>query len=331
VSTILKALQRLEDEKRAGKDRSLNEQIVARRSGVAAKSRWLAIGIALLGGVAVGSSALYFWPDAGAPAADVTLEAAPPVVASSASQPKSAALAADSPAETLGADQAAGARKRERKENRAATPVSPMVEVVERLEEKPAAKPVRAESSDSDPVAPGASRPADRRRAAREAAKKKSGSTPTERTNRRPAAAVSKRVPEPRAAEPPVVVAAVDQTEAAVSTDAAAVEDAAVVSDPPLGTAEPSQPLSASTSPATPPKSDRMVIHRAQIPLISVDKTIWHPDGDRRSAVVKLTETGEELQLKQGDAVGPLVIETIRPGGVLFIHDGVEVEYRVGQ
>jgi hypothetical protein len=65
--------------------------------------------------------------------------------------------------------------------------------------------------------------------------------------------------------------------------------------------------------------------------LISVDKTIWHPDADRRLAIVELTESGEELRLQEGDAVGPLVIETIRPGGVLFVHDGVQVEYRVGQ
>ncbi len=39
----------------------------------------------------------------------------------------------------------------------------------------------------------------------------------------------------------------------------------------------------------------------------------------------------EALRLKEGDAVGPLVIEAIRPGGVLFSHDGVEIEYRVGR
>jgi hypothetical protein len=324
VSTILKALQRLEDEKRAGKDRSLNEQVVARRSAVAAKSRWAVIGISLLGGIAVGSTALYFWPDAGAPVPDVTSEAAPPVVASSASQPQPEQRVPAAPAKPPGAAQA---KKNEQPANRAATPELPMVEIVNRLDEKPAAQPVLAESSDPKPAALGTNRPGDRRQAARERAKQRTDSTPSEPTDPRPVAAVSKPVPEPPAAEPPVVIAAADPTDIAVDTAAPTIGEAVVVADPPPGAAGPSQSISASTSPSKPSK----VIHRAEIPLISVGKTIWHPDVDRRSAIVELMESGETLTLKEGDAIGPLVIETIKPSGVLFLHDGVEIEYRVGQ
>ena len=131
MSTILKALQRLEDEKSSGKDRSLNEQVVARRSGAVAKSRWAVIGVALLSGIAVGSTALFFWPDGGAPAAT---EADQPVVASTTTQSASAKRVPESPAKPLGTADAAETMLRKRAANRAAAPVLPMVEVVERLE-----------------------------------------------------------------------------------------------------------------------------------------------------------------------------------------------------
>ena len=37
------------------------------------------------------------------------------------------------------------------------------------------------------------------------------------------------------------------------------------------------------------------------------------------------------LELKEGDAVGPLVVESIKPGGVFFAHDGVSVLHKVGR
>lgn len=331
MSTILKALQRLEDEKSSGKDRSLNEQVVARRSGAVAKSRWAVIGIALLSGVAVGSTALYFWPDGGASAANVVAEADQPVVASGATQSESGKLVPESPAKPLGTAEAARTMRRERAANRAAAPELPLVEVVERLDWNPPAEPVVAESSASEPDAPGTKRPGDRRRAASQRAQEHLDTKPGERANPRPAAAALKRVPDPQVATPPIVIAAADPIESVGDTTTPPVEQAAVIPDPPLGVAEPSEPLSASTPSSAPPTRDRKVIRRAEIPLLSIDKTIWHPDADRRLAIVELTESGEELRLKEGDAVGPLVIKSIRPSGVLFVHDGVQIEYRVGQ
>ncbi len=171
MSTILKALQRLEDEKNSGKDRSLNEQVVARRSGAVAKSRWAVIGVALLSGIAVGSTALFFWPDGGAPAANGVTEAAQPVVASSATQSKPAQRVPKSPARALGADPSARAKQSEPTADRATTPALPMVEVVERLERKSPADSavadasalelVVAESSALEPSGPGTNRPGD--------------------------------------------------------------------------------------------------------------------------------------------------------------------------
>ena len=68
MSTILKALQRLEVEKGAGSERSLDERVVASRpaeSPGVRSYRWLGIGAAVIAGIGVGSLALYLWSPRG--------------------------------------------------------------------------------------------------------------------------------------------------------------------------------------------------------------------------------------------------------------------------
>ena len=103
----------------------------------------------------------------------------------------------------------------------------------------------------------------------------------------------------------------------------APVEVAAVAAKP--------APTAASASiPAAIRELDQKVVQRAKLPTLSVEKTIWHPDAYRRVAVVKLTDSEESLRLKEGDAVGPLVVKTIKPDSVLFNHDSIEIRYNVG-
>ncbi len=370
MSTILKALQRLEDEKSKGDDRSLNEQVVARRSRTTSKNRWLAICVSLLGGVAVGSSALYFWPDGGSTTPQEVAEAAPPPTTAK-SRVEAAQRAVEPPAAAAGAESAAVADRAQGGYGEGAA-AGPMVKVVQRLDAKSAPPPAVDEGTGAEPDTRGTNRPGDIRRAKRKAAKEKwvASMNAEENTrpaagavaenartsgasaeNERPAAAVSKRVPEPQEIAQPVVVAAVDPPDApdpprepamppvsapvsepkSAPAPEPAPDPAAVVPDPPLGEAVPNEPTGASTSTAIATTADKKVVRRAGIPEISIDKTIWHPDIERRSAIVELEESGESLELREGDAIGPLVIEAIRPSGVLFIHDGVEIEYRVGQ
>jgi len=72
------------------------------------------------------------------------------------------------------------------------------------------------------------------------------------------------------------------------------------------------------------------IVQRAKVPSLSIEKTIWHPDTNRRIAVVRLIGTEEVLRLKEGDAIGPLVVESIRPSSVVFNHDGIEISFNVG-
>jgi hypothetical protein len=69
---------------------------------------------------------------------------------------------------------------------------------------------------------------------------------------------------------------------------------------------------------------------RAEVPPVRVKKTVWHPDADRRHAVISFASNGETIELKEGDAIGPLIVKSIKPGGVLFYHDGIEIRYNVG-
>lgn len=79
----------------------------------------------------------------------------------------------------------------------------------------------------------------------------------------------------------------------------------------------------APTAPAAPP------IARALVPEVRVEQTRWHPDAARRSALVEVD--GGSREVHQGDAVGPLVVSTIEPSGVVFTHDGVELRRRIGE
>ncbi len=63
---------------------------------------------------------------------------------------------------------------------------------------------------------------------------------------------------------------------------------------------------------------------------VVVARTIWHPDGDRRFALIEVSGHLEPLRVSEGDAVGPLLVRKIEPSGVVFLDDGIEIRRRVG-
>ncbi|MFQ5418402.1 MAG: hypothetical protein ACE5FL_15355, partial [Myxococcota bacterium] len=82
--------------------------------------------------------------------------------------------------------------------------------------------------------------------------------------------------------------------------------------------------------PAAPPPRPPQRL-RSPLPNVVVERTIWHPLAERRVAVVELPDRGESLELREGDAVGPLVVKEIGPSGVTFVNEGVELRRRVGE
>ena len=100
---------------------------------------------------------------------------------------------------------------------------------------------------------------------------------------------------------------------------------------PSRATPEPERPTSsagpvAKTADAAPIER----IARPDVPDVTIVRTAWHPSSDRRSAKVRLEATDEVLTLREGDAIGALVVKEISPSAVLFETGGVELRRRVG-
>jgi hypothetical protein len=310
VSTILKALQRLEDEKSADAERSLDEQIVARRSPPAPERRGLKIAAVAIGGLAIAAVAFLFWLTREDPDAEVAMESPPPATAPAAAA--TTKVAADKPRRKPSARPAPAAREQR---DSSEVEVSSVVEVVELLDAPPAdsAAPAAAPNRTAAAAKAGAERPARRRSA------------------RKPEPQVSRGAAEPRPvpkqaanAKPPVTEISGNSAPAKPAPTPPAPVEVAVVAAKPAPIAEPA------SIPAPIREPEQKVVQRAKLPALSVEKTIWHPDADRRVAVVKLIDAEEVLRLKEGDAIGPLVVKTINPGSVVFNHDSIEIRYNVG-
>jgi len=69
---------------------------------------------------------------------------------------------------------------------------------------------------------------------------------------------------------------------------------------------------------------------RPDIPAVNIERTSWHPQADRRSARIRLEGSDEAMSLREGDAVGALVVKEITPSSVLFETGGIEIRRRVG-
>jgi len=350
MSTILKALQRLEDEKVAEVERPLDERIVARRASPRPTLHLgLAIGIAAVSGVAVAVAAFLLWP--GRDDSDARLAQQPP----SATSP----VAAAAPAPVVAAEQS------QPELPRPAVPVVPeqaqpsqiqvedRVEVVERLDALPVDS---VESADlSEPAEPlVVTRPTTKRPAAQKAEMPVVRETKPEVARQaepevEPAPEIVTRAPKPRPAaayvrseQPPAVERPAPVAEPSAKNVARLPEPAPKTEPTPNTERAPKAEPAPTTEPAplaiaaAAPKpeairpAEQKIIPRAKVPALTLERTIWHPDPSRRLAIVKLLDSEEPLQLKEGDAIGPLVVKSIKPSSVVFDHDGIQVTYTVG-
>jgi hypothetical protein len=315
VSTILKALQRLEDEKSARVERSLGEQVVSHHLAPDREPsrRGLKLGIAAVGGLALVAAGFWLWPLAGDSDAVVAPEAAPVAAAPAPAPAPAKPAAAEEPRRSAAARKQPVARVRaEPTEAEAAA----IVEVVKRLDEEPADPAVAAAVRRRDEPAAEPAR-SERRPGSRKPARRVAG--PVEEP--KPAAVrIAEAEPDPIQNAQPAATAESAEAEPAAP---APVEIAAVAPEP-----VPAPQPAPIPQPVREP--EKRVIQRAKLPALSIEKTIWHPNTDRRIAIVKLDDAEEVMRLKEGDAIGPLVVESIQPGSVVFSHDGVEISYNVG-
>jgi hypothetical protein len=71
-------------------------------------------------------------------------------------------------------------------------------------------------------------------------------------------------------------------------------------------------------------------VARTPRPDVVVERTLWHPQPARRQAFVRVPGRAEALALREGDAVGTLVVREIEPAAVVFLNGSVELRLRVG-
>ncbi|MCP5043768.1 MAG: hypothetical protein GY944_22290 [bacterium] len=95
----------------------------------------------------------------------------------------------------------------------------------------------------------------------------------------------------------------------------------------------------ANPKPPTPPATLREpdptplpVIVRGELPKVAVTGTTWHPFNERRRAQVRVMDAGEAsaVEVREGDTIGPFEVREITPTGVTLLHEGVEMQRRVG-
>ena len=305
MSTILKALHRLEREKSPDLERPLRQEVTdvpprARRS-----LGWIPFA-ALVAGVAAGATLIWVWPDAvgrlAAMASGTPVPASDVVVL----EPKLAPVL-DAPI--------------------------PRPRVTTRGFPAPPQQGVAAV-----PVAPRAKRsgPRSTRRSTRGRAQ-----TDAELARADPSlssSALASRVElvrrPPRALPPSDVVTPPEQRkpiERSAHVAASPPRPGAAQPDDTKATPAPTRaPSPAGTQVAAAPRHRVDTTPRPAVPAIRVERTEWHPQADRRVAVIEVAGRPEPLRLREGDAVGPLVVTSIEPSGVVFDHDGVSFRRRVG-
>jgi hypothetical protein len=341
MSTILKALRRLEEQKtRDGAPRPLREEIA---SGPGERSRprrgapWMLFA-ALVLGAGVGASAWWFWPYERASEAQEVAAAAPatradPIGERVPSEARSAApVAPIDPTEAVVQDVAQDVAAmtdeqmvealRVESENSAEEAFSSLVEVVQWPPAEPRIAPVEpkpAPAVASASVAERRAAVARKRERARAAAQE--GGAPAQA----PAAAQALAAAEtpPQAARQ--IPAAVPVTR---SPEPAPIRheddrDWPVTSEWQEPSAEPETTRDSSSSPS------RIAI--SELPSsegLHVTRTQWHPEHARRSAEIALG--GKQSSVHEGDVVGEYVVQEIKPSGVVLTRDGEHFERRVG-
>jgi len=100
-------------------------------------------------------------------------------------------------------------------------------------------------------------------------------------------------------------------------------------SSPATPTPKPPKPAPAKAPPVTKASAKPAPIVKAVVPSVRVEQTRWHPDAARRTALVQVD--GGEREVQEGDSVGPLEVSKIEPSGVVFLRDGVELRRRIGE
>jgi hypothetical protein len=330
VSTILKALRRLEEEKTRGNSaRPLREEVASGPSEPPRGRRlpWLPLAAMLFVGLGLGASAWYVWPyerggepvrgevaAASPSAAPAEVASAPPVQppVDVAALPASAA---EQPAtqDELRPLTAAELEALQQEDAAPAEAFASQVEVVERPAPEPRIAPAPARPAPAAATPPPVAGPPRIAAAEPQHGLPEPAGVMARRAQAQQEAPAEKRPPgaKPVAAEPAA---------------------AAPRAPEPSEWEEPAEPEPAPAAVASAPTPVRAPVSapaEEPAPELRVRRTQWHPDKARRSAEVELG--GRSESVREGDLVGEYVVSEIRPSGVVLTHDGERIERGIGQ
>jgi hypothetical protein len=305
VSTILKALKRLDDQRRAdARPRSLEEQVLAggvtppAGSGLAVRNKWplLAAGTAAV--LLIAGAGWLAMRESSAP---VVVVAAPraagpdqrlaPSFESRSAQPSQGAPIARAP---LDAAARSGMPLTSAREGNVARDRAPRADESEG--EIAAATAPPSVSPASAELPPGAAPPL--------VAQPPRGLEVLRQPKQRAIAP-----PEPGPARPAPAAPAPGEGEALASAGTPRPQGDAVAAEDTV---------------------EKRAATAASAPEVRVERTQWHPTPAKRSALIRVG-ADEPLEVREGDAVAGVVVKEIRPSGVLFLYAGAEFKRAVGE
>jgi hypothetical protein len=131
--------------------------------------------------------------------------------------------------------------------------------------------------------------------------------------------APAQTAPVPPAPPPPATAAAPEPKPGPEPVRAAPAPPVARVARTAPAPARPA-PVAAKPAPKPPPSA----------PAVLVERTSWHPSAERRVAWVSVAGISGTRELHEGDAVGAFVVKEIRPSSVVFLHGADTLQRRVG-
>ncbi len=324
MSTILKALRRLEQEK-ARTDRPLREQVTgpggADRGDGRPPRRWPILLGGVGAGVVAGLALLWLVVSRGDSAREAAPEAAAPPAATAAAAPPQAEPRATRRSGPIGPAQPPAARSVQAPAARAALPEPEVPEEVAVIDRGSPGPRIIAE-----PPAPGAEpsapKPGSVRPLHREDPRVLPGRHVLPEDREDPEAPVA--VPEAASAKPPAPAIPPRPAEPA-RTPAPAPRAA----EPARSPAE--QPPAEAPRAAAKAPPDRTVepVPSAPFPAIRVERTSWHPVAERRVALIDVPHQGAQ-SVHEGELVAGVLVKRIEPSAVVFEHAGRVVRRKIG-
>jgi len=331
LSSILKALRRLEEEKASDVQRPLEAAVAEPVRPPSAGRGRLRTVVAVVAAAALGAGAVWWLQ---APAAGPSAARSPaPAVPGAAPDGTETAPRAPGRAGAEGVAERSSAAREGPRDGAPVAMRSPEARPPGLLDTPPvrqepplgARSPVASARPAPEPPAAPRVRPAPTPAVA--------AAPPTARTSPAPPVAAEPPAPPPVATAPPVRIARAEPPPAAPApvlpppTERPS-ETGVVVGAPPGAAAD---GVGEDVRPAEPPRRDAARTPAPPGIDVHVVRTVWHPRPERRTALLETPEHETPRLYREGDAVGAAQVVRIEPSGVVFERDGRELRREVGR